>query len=92
MPHGKDYLMEVVNRGGVTMREFEWQFPPEAENWFVITDVLPEYPIGELQPRDYVRVPVSLAMQGPVMVDVLLRAKTESGEAYQTSVRLSVFG
>ena len=91
-PRGSDYLMEVSNRGGVTLQNVRWDFPPEAANWGALVDVLPEYPIPELQPREYVRLPVVVTLGGPVVVDIQLSAEDPDGEAYSTSARLSIYG
>jgi predicted nucleotide-binding protein len=88
---GRDNLLEVVNRGGITLREVRWELPPDAKNWAIFDDVLPKYPIPELPPREHVRVPAAVTMGGPVMIDVTLIATTPEGEPYRTTARLSVY-
>lgn len=89
---GRDgYLLEVVNRGGVPLLNVQWEIR-DAQNWHVLTDVLPEYPVAQVQPRDYVRIPVAIALGGPVIADMDLHAETQDGDAYETTVRLSIYG
>lgn len=89
---GRDgYLLEVVNRGGAPLLNVQWEIR-EAQNWHVLTDVLPEYPVAQLQPRDYVRIPVAITLGGPVIADMDLHAVTEEGKDYETTVRLSIYG
>jgi Predicted nucleotide-binding protein containing TIR-like domain len=88
---GKNHLLEVVNRGGVALSNVRWVFPADATNWSVRTEVLPEYPIKNLAPREHVRVPVGVFMGGPVIVDVEFQAEAE-GEPFNTTVRLSIYG
>lgn len=89
---GKDYLLEVLNRGGTTLRNVQWESPEEARNWHVISQVLPEYPIPEMPPRDYVRVPVAVSMPGPVIVTITLLAEQEDGAPYRSMSKLSIYG
>ncbi len=88
-PRGKDHLLEIVNRGGVSLENVRWEFPPEA-NWIVLTQVLSEYPIPLLEPREHVRVPVALTTQSMAMVDIELQAEAE-GETYTTKAKLSIY-
>ncbi len=89
LPRGKDHLLEVVNRGGVSLKNVRWEFPPES-NWIVATQVLPEYPIQLLEPREHIRVPVALTMQSKAVVDIELQAEAE-GETYTTKAKLSIY-
>jgi predicted nucleotide-binding protein len=88
---GRDYLLEVVNRGGVTIKNVRWELPAEVRNWHFLTDVLPDYPVPEVPPRDYVRVPVSVAMGGPVIVEISLLGELEDGASYKGTSRLSIY-
>ena len=54
--------------------------------------VLPDYPIPSLDAHKYVRVPVLIVMGGPVYVDLTIRAKTDSGEPYETTESISIYG
>lgn len=87
-----DYLLEVSNRGGVTLRNVTWELPVDASNWDFANQVLPSYPYDELPPREYVRVPALVTFGGPVVVDVTLSGDTPGGSKYQTRARLSVYG
>jgi predicted nucleotide-binding protein len=90
---GRDgYLLEVVNRGGVVLRNIEWQIPEDVPNWHFLTSVLPEYPLECLDPREHVRVPAVISMGGPVYIDLVMKATTEDGTPYETTNRLSVYG
>jgi hypothetical protein len=86
---GKDYLLEVVNRGGVPLKNVRWEFPPET-NWIVLMQVLPKYPIPLLDPREHIRVPVTMTSQSMAIVDIELQAEAE-GELYRTKAKLSIF-
>lgn len=87
-----DYLLEVVNRGGVSLRNVTWEATPEVPNWRFLNQVLPKYPYDELPPREYVRVPVSITMGGPVVIDITLGGDTPVGAHYTQRARLSVYG
>jgi len=87
-----DHLLEIANRGGVSLRKVEWELVGNPPNWHLLTQVLPEYPVATLDPQQYVRVPVAISMGGPVYVDLIVRARTDAGEAYTTTARLSVYG
>jgi predicted nucleotide-binding protein len=90
--HGKDKLLEITNRGGVELRDIEWELVGEVPNWYIMSDALPKYPIPSLAPQKHVRVPVATAMGGPAYVDLVVRAQTEAGEPYETTEQLSIFG
>jgi hypothetical protein len=75
----------------MTLLNVEWDVR-DAQNWHVLTDVLPEYPIARLEPREYVRLPIAITLGGPVIADMELRAATEAGESYETTTRLSIYG
>jgi hypothetical protein len=92
MDRGKhNHLMEIRNRGGVPLTEVRWEDPEGASNWRFLTDVLPEYPIARLEPRNYVRVPVSISLGGPVIVRVPLIGFAPDGSEYRTTAQLSVY-
>jgi predicted nucleotide-binding protein len=86
---GRNHLLEVVNRGGVTLSNVRWELPAGA-NWAVMTQVLPVYPIPELQPREHIRVPVMLVMGSAAMVEIALIAEAE-GQPFRTKARLSIY-
>ncbi len=65
--------------------------PEEVENWRLLTEALPAWPIPWLRPRDYRRFPVAVGM-GPPVVEAQLVATTDTGEMYEEMVTLSVFG
>lgn len=92
LAHGNDYLVEITNKGGVALRDVALVLPPEAGNWHLMPHVLPSWPIAELPPREYRRVPMSLSLGGPVVVEARLTATTEDGGSYERSVTLSVYG
>lgn len=87
-----DYLLEVVNRGGVSLRNVTWQPDPNVPNWGFRNQVLPSYPYDELPPREYVRVPVSITMGGPVVIDLALAGDTPDGSRHEQRARLSIYG
>ena len=89
---GKEHLLEIVNRGPMELRDIEWHLPDTAPNWHILNQVLPEYPVKSLRPGQYIRVPVSVSMGGPVYVQISLRGVTDSGAAYETTEQLSVYG
>ena len=82
----------LTNKGGVALRHVALVLPPEAGNWHLMPHVLPSWPIAELSPREYRRVPMALSMGGPVVVEARLTATTEDGGSYERSVTLSVYG
>jgi hypothetical protein len=86
-----NHLIEIRNRGGVPLTEVRWEDPEGAPNWSFMTDVLPEYPIARLEPRDYVRVPVAISLGGPVIVRVPLIGVAPDGSEYRTTAQLSVY-
>lgn len=86
-----NYLLEVRNRGGVPLTDVKWVFPPEARNWHVLANVLPEYPIARLDPRQHVRVPVAVSLGGPSVVRVDILGVDVDGGEYRTTAQLSVF-
>jgi predicted nucleotide-binding protein len=90
--HGKDKLLEITNRGGVELRDVEWELVGEVPNWYIMSDALPKYPIPSLAPQKHVRVPVATWTGGPAYVDLVVRAQTEAGEPYETTEQLSIFG
>ena len=90
--HGDNYLVEITNKGSVALQDIDLVLPPEAGNWHLMTHVLPSWPIAELVPRDYRRIPTVLSMGGPVVVEARLTAKTAGGESYEQPVTLSVYG
>ncbi len=87
-----DHLLEVRNRGGVPLTNVHWEVPPEATSWAFLTDVLPEYPIERLEPRDYVRVPVAIALGGPAVIRVNFVGTEADGTEYRTTIQLSIYG
>jgi len=87
---GKDYLLEVVNSGGTTLRNVTWELPPEATNWGILADVLPSYPIPQLEPREHIRVPVVLTIGGPVIIEATFTAEAD-GKPYSTKAMLSIY-
>jgi predicted nucleotide-binding protein len=87
-----DRLLEIANRGQVTLNDVEWDTVDPAPNWAFVNSVLPVYPIPSLDPRQHVRVPVSISMGGSVYVDLRVRAKTAEGEPFETIEHLSVYG
>jgi hypothetical protein len=88
---GKDHLLGIVNRGGVTMKNVRWELPSDVQNWHILERVLPDYPIPEMPPRDHIRVPVALSMGGQVMVMIRLLAELEDGSPYESESRLSIY-
>lgn len=88
----QQYLLEVVNRGGVELTDVRWDLPPDAVNWSIMNSVLPTYPLDALPPRDYIRVPLVVTNGGPIVTKVLLSGDTPDHTRYETAVRLSVFG
>lgn len=89
---GKDHLLEIANLGGVTLNDVEWSLPDDAHNWHLLNDVLPVYPLPSLEPQGYVRVPLAISMGGPAYVDLTIRAKTPTGDDYEITKQLSIFG
>lgn len=89
---GNDHLLEVRNRGGVPLTNVYWEVPPEAPNWAFLTDVLPEYPIERLEPRQHIRVPVAISIGGPAVLRVTFVGTDTEGVEYRTMVELSVYG
>lgn len=87
-----DRLLEIANRGQVTLHEVEWELSEPAPNWALLTSVLPAYPVPALEPQQHLRIPVAISMGGPVYVDLRVQAKTETGEPYETVEHLSVYG
>lgn len=85
------YLLEVRNRGGVPLTDVRWIVPPEARNWHILHDVLPEYPIARLDPREHVRVPVSVSLGGPGVIRVDFVGTQPDESEYRTTAQLSVF-
>lgn len=90
--HENNYLVEIANKGSVALRDIDLVLPPEAGNWHLMTHVLPSWPIAELAPRAYLRIPTVLSLSGPVVVEARLTAKTAGGESYEQPVTLSVYG
>jgi predicted nucleotide-binding protein len=86
------HLLEIANRGGVALEQVMWDLPEEVQNWSIMSTVLPEYPIPRLAPQKYVRVPVVISMGGPVYVELRVRARIETGEPYEMTEQLSIFG
>jgi predicted nucleotide-binding protein len=87
------YLLEVVNSGGVTLREVRWELPDGASNWGILDRLLPAYPIPELEARERVpRIPVSVTTGGPQIVELTLRAILPDGNPFETKAMLSIFG
>ena len=89
---GGDRLLELVNRGSSELVNIQWAFVEEAPNWFIMNDALPAYPIPSLAPQKYVRIPVSVSLGGPAYVELAICAETDSGEAYETTEQLSIYG
>ena len=87
-----DRLLEIANRGQVVVNEVEWEPVEPARNWAFVNSALPAYPIPTLGPRQHVRVPVAISIGGPAYVDLRVRAKTESGEPFETVEQLSIYG
>lgn len=87
-----DYLLELVNRGGVALHSVAIEMPPDAANWHLMTRLLPQWPIATLEPRDYRRFPVSVSMGGPVVVEADLVATMSDGNPYRKKITLSVYG
>lgn len=86
------YILEVANRGNVALRQVSWEFPASAQNWSVMTAVLPAYPVPILEPGDSVRVPTSISMGGEAAIDLILRGVTPEGETYERTKPISVWG
>jgi predicted nucleotide-binding protein len=86
------YLLEISNRGGVSMRNITWELPEGVSNWDFMNSVLPSYPYDELAPRDYLRVPALVTFGGPVVVDLTISGDTPDDHRYTTRARLSVYG
>lgn len=91
LSRGKNYLLELSNRGGVSLHDVSFEFTEEARNWHVVTDVLGQYPIPLIEPRAHVRFPMAITMGGVVATTISLKAKTPNGEDYETHVNLSIF-
>jgi hypothetical protein len=93
IPSGKnEYLLEIVNKGNTDVSGVQWALPELANNWSIMTAVLPQYPIPELRSGEHIRVPVAVTMGGPVMTDLRIIAVAPDGHPYETSVRLSIYG
>lgn len=93
--HGQgtgQYLLEIVNRGGVRLESVGIEMPAEAQNWHLLTAVLPQWPIESLDPRDYRRFPVTISMGGPVMIEATLVATTVDARPYRKKTTLSIYG
>lgn len=91
-PQGKNHLLEIANRGGVTLKDVILELPAACHNWHLITAVLPSWPINELAPREHVRFPVSISMGGKAIVEARLTATTDEGEPFEQTVKLSIYG
>jgi len=87
-----NYLLEVMNSGSVELREVHWTFKEDVPNWSIMDSVLPKYPIPELPPREYVRIPVAVTLGGPPMVELLTTGQTPDGEIVEVKALLSVYG
>lgn len=85
-----DYLLEIRNRGGVPLSEVQLDLPEEA-GWNVLWQVLPEYPIMRIDPRQHVRVPVSVHLGSKAVVRGRLLAKNPGGSDYETTVQMSLY-
>jgi predicted nucleotide-binding protein len=86
------YLLEVMNSGSVALRDVQWSIKESAPNWSILANALPRYPIPELPPREYVRLPVAVSMGGPSMVELHLTAVTPEGKNVEAKSLLSVYG
>jgi hypothetical protein len=86
------HLLEISNRGGVSLRNVTWELPHGIANWDFEKSVLPSYPYDELAPRDYLRVPALITFGGPVVVDLTISGDLPDGTRYTTRARLSVYG
>jgi Predicted nucleotide-binding protein containing TIR-like domain len=88
---GKDsHLIEIRNRGGIPLTKVRIEIA-ESENWHLITDVLPEYPIDNLEPRQHVRIPVSLSLASRPVVRAQLVGTDPMGKEYSALVQLSIY-
>lgn len=87
-----EYLVELINRGDVVLRDVQLILPDGVDNWHLMTDVLPAYPIPELEPRAYVRFPALVTMGGPVVIEADLRASLPDGAGHSDRATLSVYG
>lgn len=87
-----DHLLELQNRGGVPLNNLQWTIPDDAQNWSILSDVLPEYPIARLDPRDHVRIPVAVSLGGPAIVRVTFHATLPDGSPFERVEQLSVYG
>lgn len=91
--HGdRNHLLEIANRGPMTLRQVAWELSDGAHNWSILSQMLPEYPIPELAPQRYVRVPVAISTGGPAYVNLTVYAHTETGDRYDITEQLSIYG
>lgn len=84
--------MEIANSGDLELLEVEWEFVGQPQNWHIMANALPAYPIPILAPSKHIRVPVVLTAGGPAYVDLTFRAKTDAGVTYEVTEQLSVYG
>jgi len=91
-PQGDNYLLEISNRGGTPLTHVTLELPADARNWHMFSSVLPAWPIARLNPREHARFPVSISMEGPVVVQAVVSGFSEAGERHSYPVSLSIYG
>jgi predicted nucleotide-binding protein len=89
---GRNRLLEIVNRGEIELLDVEWEIVGQAPNWHIVYSALPKYPIPSLGPHKHIRIPVAIAMGGPVYVDLKMRGYSAVGVPYEIVVPLSIYG
>ena len=89
---GRSYVLDVENEGEVPISEVRWDIEDDAPNWGILTDVLPAYPVPNLDPGDHVHVPVTISRGGPSAVEMTLSGTLTKGGVYERRRTLSVWG
>jgi predicted nucleotide-binding protein len=87
-----DYLLEVLNQGETNVKSVTVEVEEDANNWVIMREVLPEYPLANLDRGEHVRMPVIVLMSGPVMTELRITAIGPDDGTYETSARLSIYG